>query len=143
MTGLPAHLLLYGTLRRTEPDHRRFGLHRALAFVGLTTLRGDLYDLGTHPALVAGTRRVEAELYRIADPRIVARLDLHEGHDEARPETSLFRRIESRVIVAGRAFDAWLYVYNRPVGAAPRVRGRSWPAHRRRKSSDPRRTTVD
>lgn len=129
------HLLLYGTLCAGEPAHERFGLRAALTLVGRRSVPGTLYDLGAYPGLVLGAGTVDAELYRIGDPGIVARLDRYEGYDARAARASLFARRAVRVprhtgATAG-TLGAWVYAYNGPVAGAPAIRATTWREHRR------------
>ena len=66
---LPAsrrHVFVYGTLRRGEVrDINR--LQPAPAFVGMASVQGVLYDLGSYPGLLLGGEgRVTGEIYAIS-----------------------------------------------------------------------------
>ncbi len=107
---MTVRLLVYGLLRKGEPMH---GLLAGAEFLGERRLQGyDLFDLGEYPAAVPGTGAVVAELYELPSPAVVDVLDRAEG------VPTLYRR----ELVEG----AWLYVYARPVGRAPRITSGDW-----------------
>lgn len=112
------HLLLFGTLRRDQPQHARFGLARRLRFVKLVRLKGRMYDLGAYPgAVLAGPGRIVAELHVITDGGLLAELDVYEG--------PLFER----QVVETSGVRAFIYVFIGEPGGAPVVRSGDWLAY--------------
>ena len=107
-------LFVYGLLRRGQPlAHFLAGAR----FVGPARLQGyDLLDLGDYPGAVPGAGAIVGELYELAglDP-----LDEAEGVHEAPP---LYRRVRVEALGA----PAWLYVYARDPGTAPRIASGDW-----------------
>ncbi|HKJ95286.1 MAG TPA: gamma-glutamylcyclotransferase family protein [Gammaproteobacteria bacterium] len=134
------YLLLYGTLSSDAPKHQAFGLDRRLKRIGYRDINGQLYDMGDYPALVPGDGVVRMELFRIRDLAVLEELDEYEEYDRTRLKQSAYRRTTVRIprfrnallqrMAAPRVVDAWIYVYNQPVGRAERVRHPSWQAHR-------------
>lgn len=134
------YLLLYGTLTSDQPKHKAFALERRLRRIGHRDVNGRLYDLGEYPALVPGAGVVRMELFRIRDITVLEELDEFEEYDRTRLTQSAYRRTTVRVprfrsrllqrLFAPRVVDAWVYVYNQPVGRATEVRHASWQAHR-------------
>ena len=107
---MTVRLLVYGLLRRGEPMH---GLLAGADYLGDVRLEGyDLFDLGEYPAAVPGKGGITAELYELPSPAVLQVLD------EAERVPTLYRR----ELVEG----AWLYVYARPVGGAPRIASGDW-----------------
>lgn len=104
------HLAVYGTLRRGEPAHRRFGLGAGLRFVGPCVIPGGLYDLGAYPALLEEDGVVAGDLYKVSDPALLASLDAFEGFLPKRPAASLYLRQAVRLLRP--RVTAWVYVYN-------------------------------
>jgi gamma-glutamylcyclotransferase (GGCT)/AIG2-like uncharacterized protein YtfP len=127
-------LFVYGTLLpEVAPDSIAPVLRRAIRR-GAATVSGGLFDLGDFPAMsldVDGI--VHGELLSVRAPGIWLRLDIYEGFNAAHPHRSLFRR--QRCIVtrteAGvvEQVDAWVYVYNRDPGTAPRIESGCWLSH--------------
>jgi gamma-glutamylcyclotransferase (GGCT)/AIG2-like uncharacterized protein YtfP len=111
------HLILYGSLRRGLPGHRRLGLGRALRFVRQVTLAGRLYDLGDYPGLVSTEPgRVTGELFAIEDAAILPVLDRFEGADYRRE------------IVQTGAVSALVYVFIGLTAGRPVVSSGDWLA---------------
>lgn len=104
--GAPAHLFVYGTLRRGAPMH---GLLQGRArWLGPAQVPGRLLDLGAFPALLppsAAGERVHGELFALgADAAVLLdALDRYEG--------PRFRRERETVAGPGGAVEAWLYRY--------------------------------
>lgn len=109
------HVFVYGTLRRGFTNHGRDVLALHGRFLSQTTVQGELYDLGSFPALVieeAASSRVHGEVYELTrEPaRAIERLDRYEG---ARgPDPLPYDRIARRVTLSdGTEVEAWTYVW--------------------------------
>lgn len=131
------HVLVYGTLCASEPAHARLNLRASLTYRGRRRVPGTLYDLGPYPGLVLDGGEARAELYRIDDAQVLARLDRYEGYDPVDEAESLFVRTRVRVPRHAQStnawLEAWIYVFNGSVAGRPVITARSWPEHRRRR----------
>ena len=130
------HIVLYGTLRAGYPAHARLRLRAALTYVGKCILPGSLYDLGRYPGFVPGAGSAYGELYRLADPGVLARLDAFEGYDARKPGGSAYLRVPLRVPRSRLAktvrVPAWIYVFNGHTAGRRVVLDGLWPHGRRR-----------
>jgi gamma-glutamylcyclotransferase (GGCT)/AIG2-like uncharacterized protein YtfP len=103
----PAHLFVYGTLRRGAAMHAL--LEPGAEWVGPARLRGRLYQLGAFPGLAEGRRGewVQGELYRLAGAdaeALLAALDRYEGR--------AFRRVVREAEGAdGTRVPAYVYLF--------------------------------
>ena len=108
-------LFVYGTLRRGFPLHhhlKRMGAE----FVAPGKVRARLLDLGEFPGARKSTgsgKMVEGELFRLHRlGSTLSVLDQIEGFLPRRPETSLFLRATTEVILPnGQRCLAWIYWY--------------------------------
>lgn len=80
-----------------------------------------LYNLGRYPGAVRGPGTILGDLCEIPSPALFVTLDEVEGVHTLPP---LYTR--ERVTVEG--ISAWIYVYDRPVDDAPRIRSGDWLA---------------
>jgi gamma-glutamylcyclotransferase (GGCT)/AIG2-like uncharacterized protein YtfP len=126
--------VLYGSLRRGQPEFLRRRLARRLTYLRTVRLRGVMYDLGDYPGVVLGPGAglVVGELHRIEDPDLLPELDAFEHYRPDDP-ASLFVR---RTIRVG-GLDAEIYLYNGGPASAAVVSG-DWLAHRRAQASNSR-----
>ena len=61
---------------------------------------------------------------------MLAALDDIEGYTHDDPDRSLYTRLRTKVTLEdGQARDAWVYFYNAPLGAAPRIPSGDYLAH--------------
>lgn len=136
----PTWIAFYGSLMRGLPEPGdtpstdlldRLGVGHGLRRIGPCRMRGVLVDLGAHPALGPAREAndlVRGELHALVDPGILATLDAFEGYDPERPgESDYLRRVVDLVEPVGAR--AWVYLYNRDPGAAPRVHDGDWRRH--------------
>jgi gamma-glutamylcyclotransferase (GGCT)/AIG2-like uncharacterized protein YtfP len=138
-------LLLYGSLGSREPMHAELGLDKALQPFGPREIHGSLYDLGEFPGLVLESGRVVAELFKIRDTSVLLRLDKYEEYDAAKPKQSLFRRTAIQLpryrswiankLLGHPTIDAWIYVYNQPIGGKHKIEERSWHDYKRKRQT--------
>jgi gamma-glutamylcyclotransferase (GGCT)/AIG2-like uncharacterized protein YtfP len=131
--GAIRHIVFYGTLRAGYKAHARLKLGSALVYAGKCALQGKLYNLGRYPGFVPGTGRAEGEVYRINEPRVLARLDEFEGYDARNPERSRYlRKIVSvpRALGSAVRIPAWIYVFNGTTAGRREVPGGAWPRGR-------------
>ncbi len=124
----PALLFAYGTLRPSLAGGAG-QLVAGLVQAGAATTRGQLFDLGGYPGMVAGDGLVHGELLRLSDPEQLAALDAYEECGGPNP---LYRR-ELAIVRRenGEETTVWVYVYARSVTGAPRIPGGDYLAYRR------------
>lgn len=111
------------------------------AFLGEARIRGDLYDVGGFPGMVAGDGLVSGTLYRIDDPVIVPEIDAFEDIVPGDEAESLYRREQHPVLNADGAptgQTAWVYIFNKPLAEDPKIESGDWlkdgePRYRKRK----------
>lgn len=112
------HLVLYGSLRRSEPDFATLRLDEGLRHVGPTQIRGAMIDLGAYPGVyLDGEGEFTGELYEVVDPEVFKRLDQHELFNPN--DTRVFNRRARtgslyirRVAATTAGVRAFVYVYN-------------------------------
>jgi gamma-glutamylcyclotransferase (GGCT)/AIG2-like uncharacterized protein YtfP len=107
MTNKPTKLFVYGTLRVAQGNHA--AIARYVLDVEPATTQGILLDLGSFPALVAGTGIVQGEVLTI-EPEALATTDRIEGVSHGVYER---RQVEAR-LESGAVVEAWAYFYARP-----------------------------
>jgi len=117
-------VFFYGTLMTpfNRPGRRRIDDH--LAFKGRGSIAAALFDLGIYPAAVpAADTRVRGEVYEMTQPLAVLHvLDDAEGYRPGEPETSLYTRLLTPVLLDdGGMVDAWVYFYNARIDRAERI----------------------
>ncbi len=98
-------------------------LDSKLTPVGRGAIRAALFDVGLYPAAIpAADSLVQGEVHRMSDDAVLHELDEIEGFRPEEPDSSLYRRLETPVILTdGRTEIAWTYFYNAPLGNAPRI----------------------
>jgi gamma-glutamylcyclotransferase (GGCT)/AIG2-like uncharacterized protein YtfP len=122
----------YGTLMAGFDRRRRAGIDNKMTYRGRGHIVGALFDLGIYPAAVPSTDgRVWGEVYEFCEVEtVLAALDDIEGYTQSDPDRSLYTRHSVRVTLdEGPAVDAWVYFYNAPLGAAPRIPSGDYLAH--------------
>jgi gamma-glutamylcyclotransferase (GGCT)/AIG2-like uncharacterized protein YtfP len=117
----PAVLFVYGTLMRRRQMDAVLGGCSGWRYAGRATIAGELYDVGSYPALRVNSRsaaRVTGMLVEVDRGQVaLARLDEYEGVGEG-----LYVRRRRRVrIDGGAARIAWLYEYARAVDGLRRI----------------------
>lgn len=111
-------LFVYGLLREGQ-DYGHI-LARC-AHTGPHTVEGfALYNLGRYPGAVRAPASVIGEVFVLEDAAVFDVLDRLEGVHEQPP---LYTR--ERCSPDGGS-DAWIYLYDRPVGDAPRILSGDW-----------------
>jgi gamma-glutamylcyclotransferase (GGCT)/AIG2-like uncharacterized protein YtfP len=121
---VPEYAFFYGTLMTGFDRRQRLGMDAQLAFRGRAWIEGALYDLGLYPAAIpAHGRRVYGEVFALTDASsVLAALDEVEGYRADAIDTSLYVRRKTAVhLEDGTDAEAWVYFYNAPLGAAPRI----------------------
>lgn len=121
----------YGTLMGGFDRRRRAGLDAKMQYLGRGSITGSLFDLGIYPAAIPSPDgRIRGEVYEFDDERVLAALDEIEGYTHADPDRSLYTRIRALVTLEdGGSREAWVYFYNAPLGAAPRIPSGDYLAH--------------
>jgi gamma-glutamylcyclotransferase (GGCT)/AIG2-like uncharacterized protein YtfP len=105
-------VFVYGTLKRGEARVRFWP--RRPQVIEPATVRGELYDLGDYPALIAGDDVVAGEVWQFAAadlPETLAVLDRIEGYAN-RPD-DLYRREVIDCSTPAGTVSAWTYRYAR------------------------------
>lgn len=116
-----SHLFVYGTLRKDGANPMHDFLARESDFVAHATWQGRLYRVDFYPGAVPSddpAHAVHGEVYRLRRPMFaLADLDRYEacGPGFAVP-TEYLRELHPVRLRDGREVQAWVYVYNRPVG---------------------------
>jgi gamma-glutamylcyclotransferase (GGCT)/AIG2-like uncharacterized protein YtfP len=127
-------VFFYGTLMTPFNRTGRPNLEPHLSFKGRGSIRAALFDLGIYPAAVPDPdSRVRGEVYELTDPVGALRaLDELEGYRPTDPETSLYTRMRTPVIMEdGTTVEAWAYFYNAPLGRAERIQSGDYLEHLR------------
>lgn len=122
----------YGTLMAGFDRRRRAGIDGKMRYRGRGHITGALFNLGIYPAAVPSSDgRVWGEIYEFDETdNVLAALDDIEGYTQSDPDRSLYTRHQARVTVEdGSTVDAWVYFYNAPLGAAPRIQSGDYLAH--------------
>ncbi len=98
--------------------------------LGPARVRGRLFDFGSHPGAVLdpdADSEIVGDLLCIESGALLDWLDVYEGFDAARPEASLYLRVETVASLPdGRTQPCEIYVYARDPGGAPELPGGDW-----------------
>jgi gamma-glutamylcyclotransferase (GGCT)/AIG2-like uncharacterized protein YtfP len=122
----------YGTLMAGFDRRRRAGIDNKMMYRGRGHITGALFDLGIYPAAVPSSDgHVWGEVYEFSEVEtVLAALDDIEGYTHSDPDRSLYTRNRVQVTLEdGDPVDAWVYFYNAPLGAAPRITSGDYLAH--------------
>ena len=125
-------VFFYGTLMTGFDRRARAGVDSKLSFLGRGWIPATLFDLGLYPGAVPSTEhRVWGEVYEVSDPpTVLAVLDEIEGYTPGDPDRSLYlRQLAVVTLNGGRTAEAWVYFYNAPLGAAPRIPSGDYLSH--------------
>ena len=127
-------VFFYGTLMTPFNRTGRLRINEHLVVRGRGSIEAALFDRGLYPAAVP-TRdsRVRGEVYELTDPLEALRsLDELEGYRAGEPETSLYTRTLTQVLLDdGNTVEAWVYFYNAPLGRAERIESGDYLEHLR------------
>lgn len=110
------------------------GLDVAGAFLGPCLFRGQMFDLGGFPGVVAGETLCQGLRWRVKDAGVVPAMDAFEDVADD-PATSLYLRAKVPVLdEAGAATgeEAWIYIYNQNTDGFPVIEDGNWPLDRGR-----------
>ena len=127
-------VFFYGTLMTPFNRTGRLRINEHLVFRGRGSIEAALFDLGIYPAAVpTSDSRVRGEVYELTDPLEALRsLDELEGYRAGEPETSLYTRTLTQVLLDdGNTVEAWVYFYNAPLGRAERIESGDYLEHLR------------
>lgn len=123
--------MFYGLLKRGAsgmPDH--IDLHATGRFERPCRFRGDMYDLGGYPGVVAGDTLCHGLIWRIEDVSVLAELDAFEDLAQGNPDVSFYWR-EKWPVLDGAGSDtgetAQIYVYLADLDGCPRILDGNWP----------------
>ena len=109
-----SNVFVYGTLRKEE------GLNHILEdsnFLGTTTVKGTLIDLGAYPGLIlTNTQEITGEVYEV-DESTLDRLDQVEGCPH------LYRR---EALQSEEFGDMYVYIWNRQHDNFPTIESGDW-----------------
>lgn len=124
-------VFFYGTLMGGFDRRRRAGIDGRLTYRGRGFVTGALFDLGIYPAAVpASDGKIWGEVYEFDEDVVLRALDDIEGYTHDDPDRSLYTRLRTKVTLEdGQSLDAWVYFYNAPLGAAPRIPSGDYLAH--------------
>jgi len=119
------HLFVFGTLL-SGYDHPMARLvAESCELVGIARCQGRLYLAAHYPGMLLSddaADQVFGELCRMRDPDALLRvLDDYEGFGAGHPQPNEFVRERVRVTLGGAEYEAWTYLYNRPVTNLPRI----------------------
>ncbi len=121
-----SYLFVYGTLRREAKSPMHQLLIDQSRYVSEACCHGRLYRIGNYPGLLPSANpddRVRGDLYRVLRPDVLfPALDNYEECGEGFTSPTEFTRGKTNVLLAdGRAVEAWVYWYNRPVEESMRI----------------------
>lgn len=126
-------VFFYGTLMTPFNRPGRQRVNPKMVFTGRGRINAALFDLGIYPAAIPthDGSTVWGEVYEMLDPlAVLATLDDIEGYRAAEPETSLYTRTLTDVVLEdGRTLQAWAYFYNAPLGRAQRIESGDYLEH--------------
>lgn len=119
--------VVYGTLKKGKPNHRRFGLDKA-EFIGTTKIHGyRMYDLGYYPIIFQAGYEVppiEAEIYSVHDKAILDKIDKMEIASGYKCVTDVFLIEETGEYIEGVFYvgiKRLTYLKNIMLGFAKRI----------------------
>ena len=117
MEETPEFLLVYGTLLRSlqHPCSHLLSTHGQC--LGNANFRGRLFDLGHYPGATFdpdSQGQVKGELHQLKTPqKVIPILDKYEGIGSRFGKPHEFIRIKIPVLLSGRRYESWIYLYNR------------------------------
>ena len=133
--GMSEYLFSYGTLQPELAPAEMTSVIGQLRPIGRASIPGILYDLGDYPGAVFCETNLEVwgQVFELpGDPGILRQLDDYEEFFPAHLERSQFVRTECNATLDnGRAIKAWVYVYNRDPGSAPRIANGNFAARKK------------
>ncbi|WP_114416589.1 gamma-glutamylcyclotransferase family protein [Marinospirillum perlucidum] len=120
---MPTLIAVYGSLKQGQSNHHYLEKAR---FLGQDKIHQIvLYDLGPYPgAKLSSSRGIDVELYEVDTPTL-AKVDQLEGISRQNDEQGLYYRTPLKT----RLGQAWVYIYNPPVGGRRVIRQGGWSSH--------------
>lgn len=115
------YIFVYGTLRSDIGKNNSYArmLRENSEYIGVATVQGILYDVGSFPAIVHGDSLITGELYRVkkeAASMVQERLDAYESNGSLYQREivpCLYRTVLKNNKKSYSACDAWCYFYLR------------------------------
>jgi gamma-glutamylcyclotransferase (GGCT)/AIG2-like uncharacterized protein YtfP len=137
-------LFVYGTLMQAAGSN--YGQAARMRLVQeapqrlVAQTRGQLYELGQYPGLVAGTvddSAVHGELMLLRDPAVTLPwLDEYEAISPVEgADNEYARQLREIMLPGGPAVSAWTYVYVKPVRGLRRIVSGRWQSLERQRVS--------
>lgn len=127
--------IFYGLLKQGAAGAPgELGLDVAGAFLGPCRFRGQMFDLGGFPGVVAGEGLCQGVRWRVKDAGVVPAMDAFEDVTDD-PATSLYLRRRVSVLDEAGAEtgeEAWIYIYNQKTDGFPVIEDGNWPLDRGR-----------
>lgn len=120
------HIVFYGTLMANHQTAIHEALKDSLVFESACIIPGQLYSLGSIPALKPGNQRIRAELYKIINPEILPMIDAYEAVDNDNPTLPGFTRKSIQLLHP--KLHAWVYYYDGSVSDAQLIAANAWKA---------------
>ncbi|MBA2725515.1 MAG: gamma-glutamylcyclotransferase [Actinobacteria bacterium] len=127
------YIALYGSLRKQGEISDKPDLSEYLKPAGDAVIKGLLFDMGDYPALIPGDGAIQGEVYEVVDRKAFVVVDEFERYDPNDVDGSLY--VRRAVRLTKPKLDAWVYIYNRRVGNAPRIASGDWIEHTAQRSS--------
>lgn len=91
-------------------------------------VQGNLYDLGSYPALTMGKGKVKAELFELINNDLMYTFDQIEGYGRGDPEGHLYTRT---VVWVEEINDfAWIYTFNDRIDPERLIESGDWHEHK-------------
>ena len=128
---VPELAFFYGTLMTGFDRRRRLGMDTRMSFRGRGWIEGALFDLGLYPAAIPAEGRVHGEVFELTEPQeVLPALDEIEGYRPDATDASLYLRRRALVhLDDDTTAEAWVYFYNAPLAAAPRIESGDYLAY--------------
>lgn len=119
-------LFVYGTLRQASQSLMYKLLARYATFYANAWFNGQLYVVSYYPCAIESNNpadKVYGELYELHDAKtVLAKLDVYEVCSATCPEPHEYTRVKKTMNTnAGDAIEAWIYIYNFPVGELEQI----------------------
>ena len=123
--------IFYGLLKQGAngmPDH--IDLEATGTFEGPCRFRGEMYDLGGYPGVVAGETLCHGVIWRISDTSVLRAMDEFEDVAHGIPDDSLYWR-EKWPVLDGSGSEtgelAQIYVYVAELDGYSKIEDGDWP----------------